>query len=122
MIGYKLMILERRTTLGVSEHTPPVVGQAHSLEHHFGAFMRIHTRRYTEKIIFWIKTVCVPAVVSILRTITILIVRIIKYIGTTVSHRVNSLGNEHTPRNGASSFFLKDITEHKKNLKNGNEH
>lgn len=115
LVGYKLVALEKRTVvLGIPEHQ-------HSLEHRVGALTRTLTKRYTEKIVSWIQTVCVPALVGLLQQIVILIVRGIKYIGTRLSHREHPLDATNIPRTGASSFFLKDITEHKKNLKN-NEH
>lgn len=110
MIGYKLSALERRAPGHAPEH-------AHSLEHHFGAFMRTLTKRYTERFFSWIKTVCLPALAHALENIIMVIIRVAKYIGAQLSHRMDSFGNKNVPRNGASSFFLKDITEHKKNLK-----
>ncbi|MBI5817172.1 MAG: hypothetical protein HZB09_01975 [Candidatus Yonathbacteria bacterium] len=110
MIGYKTMALRRSTIVEVP-------AQTHSLEHHFGAFLRTFTKRYTEKIFFWFKVVCVPVMIRFVKNTITLIVHIIKYIGMTVSQRIDSLEQGSTPRGGASSFFLKDITEHKKNLK-----
>lgn len=117
MIGYKAVILRRRAIAGMPMPTPLLAGQAHSLEQHLGTFLRTHAQRYTEKSFFWIKTVCVPTVVYFTKNAIEFITYIIKYIGVRLSHRIHSLKNENVPQNGASSFFLKDITEHKKNLK-----
>lgn len=122
LVGYKLVVLERRAASGVLNPIPPPIGQIHSLEYHFGTFLRTLAQRYTEKGFSWIKTVCIPAIVRFLKHTTILITYIIKRMSDKLSQRTHSRGDEHIPRNGASSFFLKDITEHKKNLKNGNEH
>ena len=117
MIGYKIIELRRRNIAVALDHTTQLVPQAHSLEQHLGTFLRTHAQRYAEKSFFWIKTVCVPVVVHFTKSAIEFITYIIKYIGIRLSHRIHSLKNENVPQNGASSFFLKDITEHKKNLK-----
>ena len=110
MVGYKTMALRRSVVVEVPNHP-------HSLEHHLGTFLRTHTRRYTEKSFYWIKTVCIPAIIRFIKSVITLVAYIIKYIGARLSHRIQSLENGNVPHNGTSSFFLKDITEHKKNLK-----
>ena len=122
MIGYKTMVLRRYGVAEAPGGTPPLTAQAHSLEHHLGAFLRTHAKRFIEGGFSWIKAVCIPVIIRSVKSVITFIAYIIRYIGTTVSHRIHSLENGSVPPSGASSFFLKDITEHKKNLKNGNEH
>jgi hypothetical protein len=117
MISYKTIALRRNIIAGMPAPAPLLAGQAHSLEHYLGVFLRTHTQRYTEKGFFWIKTVCIPVVVRFTKNTIELITYLIKYIGVRLSHRIQSLRNENVLHSGASSFFLKDITEHKKNLK-----
>lgn len=110
MVGYKIVALRRSTVVEVLNHP-------HSLEHHLGTFLRTFTKRHTEKVFNWLKAVCIPMLIRFIKSGIELIAHIIKYIGVAVSQRIDSLEQGSTPRGGASSFFLKDITEHKKNLK-----
>lgn len=117
MVGYKIVVLQRYGVAEVLGRTPPLTGQAHSLEHHLGAFLRTHSKRFMEGGFSWIKAVCVPVIIRSVKRVIAFVAHIMRYIGTTVSHRIHSLENGSVPPSGASSFFLKDITEHKKNSK-----
>lgn len=110
LIGYKIMALRRSTVVEVPNHP-------HSLEHHLGTFLRTFAKRRAENVFNWLKSVCVPVIIRFIKSGIELITHIIKYIGMAVSQRIDSLEQGSAPRGGASSFFLKDITEHKKNLK-----
>lgn len=130
IIGYKVLMLRKYGIEAIPGRITPLSEQAHSLERHLGTFLRTRLRQYLEKSIFWFKTVCVPVVIHATKGVIIMVIHSIRYVRNRFFYGVDSLRNKNTPhddlpeqgrpQSGASSFFLKDITEHKKNLKNGN--
>jgi hypothetical protein len=111
MVGYKFMVLRRR-------EVRQIVEQPHSLEYHLGAFLRNLSRVYATKAYLWIKNIFLPIAARIIKEIVLLIVATVKKIKTKISARMELRDHGNHQLRGAVSFFLKNITEHKKNLRN----
>ena len=98
-----------------------VVTPTQSLEHYVGSFFK----RIIQNLLYWIKTTwkahILPFLLNILRFVFINVVRLNRKIRTyIIEFIVTRKKNGATPK-GTTSFFLKDISEIKKNLKNGND-
>jgi|SRR3989344_7428409 len=111
MIFYKMMSLRNHER---------VVAPTHSLEHHVGSFFRRisqHIGLYIKK---WWNEILVPFLIDIARVIMIALIRLWRKIRASIKAFIDTRKKTGTGQKGAVSFFLKDISEHKKNLKNGN--
>lgn len=111
MVGYKIMALRRRDITGQT------LGQAHSLEHHLGAFLRNLGRVYATKAYLWVKNVFLPVVIRVVKEVLLIMIQAIKKIKAKISARMELRDHGNHQSKGAVSFFLKDISEHKKNLR-----
>lgn len=109
MVAYKIISLRRREI----EH-PTAEGQ-HSLEHHLGAFLRATGKRYAIKAYLWVKNVLIPVAVYVVRKLARILTRLFEKVRVKIVERMQWRDHGNTASKGAVSFFLKDITEHKKN-------
>lgn len=111
MIFYKMAALRRHEEIAVS---------AHPIEHHLGSFFRRIFQLLGLRVRKFFNEVFVPFLIDIARIIVIALIRLWRKVRTFVKEFIEARKNNGPTQKGATSFFLKDISEHKKNLKNGN--
>lgn len=117
LFAYKIIAIRMNGVSRASIGDVPLSMEVHSLEQHVGAFLQERTKKYGTKAFYYIQENYIPVVIQVTKNTIAFIVRIVKHIGNNVFHHDYSLDHGVVPRRGASSFFLKDISEHKKNIK-----
>lgn len=117
LIAYKIIAIRIYGVSWIARNDVPLSMEVHSLEQHVGAFLQERTKKYGTKAFYYIQENYIPAIIQGIKNITAFIVRILKHIGHNVFHNGYSLDHGTIPPRGASSFFLKNISEHKKNIK-----
>lgn len=126
MLAYKLMVLERQGMAGThpsfSSSSAAAFQAPGSLDRRFGVFFRTYAKRFSLTVAYVWSHLFLPVFLRSMQIFIAVMVRIIKKIRSLISSRINSFGNRGESRKGAVSFFLKHISEHKKNLKNGTGH
>lgn len=105
MIVYKMVMLRTRGTVSMP---------AQSIEYHVEAFSRAFAVRWVEKVRLWVKNIFVPVVFHLMNSLGVFLVRLFKTAKDTISRHIDSRTTNGISKKGAVSFFLKDITEHKK--------
>lgn len=122
MLSFKLIMLERQGHAGTHANLPSphadVLQASGSLDRRFGVFFRAYAKRFSLMVAYLWSQRFFPAFLRSLKILIMVVARIMKKIGSMISSRVDSFGNKGRHQRGAASFFLKDISEHKKNLKN----